>query len=98
MENNLMRIKIFFIVALLLTSTGAWAQNYNFPDLTADDVAIRIAQSEKLLVVDARPEKEYRKGHIPNAVNIPPSQIKSIASYLPQDKNMPIIFYCRGYS
>ena len=93
-----MRIRIFFIVAMLLTSTGVWAQNYSFPNLTADDVAIRIAQSEKVLVVDARPEKEYRQGHIPNAVNIPPSQFKSIANHLPQDKSLPIIFYCRGYS
>ena len=93
-----MRIKILLIVAMLLTSTGVWAQNYSFPNLTADDVAIRIAQSDKLLVVDARPEKEYRQGHIPKAVNIPPSQFKSIANHLPQDKRLPIIFYCRGYS
>jgi phage shock protein E len=93
-----MRIKIFFIIALLLTSAAAWAQNYNFPNLTADDVAKHIVQSEKLLVVDARTEEEYRQGHIPNAVNIPPSQFKFIRNHLPQDKSLPIIFYCRGYS
>jgi rhodanese-related sulfurtransferase len=93
-----MRIKIFLIVALLLTSAAAWAQNYNFPNLTADDVAKRIVQSEKLLVVDARTEEEYRQGHIPDAVNISPSQFKLIGNHLPQDKSLPIIFYCRGYS
>jgi rhodanese-related sulfurtransferase len=93
-----MRIKIFFIIALLLTSAAAWAQNYNFPNLTADDVAKHIVQSEKLLVVDARTEEEYRQGHIPNAVNIPPSQFKAIGNHLPQNKSLPIIFYCRGYS
>ena len=93
-----MSIKIFTIVALLLTSTVAWAQDYNFPNLTADDAIKFIVQSEKVLVVDARTEEEYRQGHVPNAVNIPPSQFKSIGNHLPQDKNMPIIFYCRGYS
>ena len=93
-----MRIRIFIIVALLLTSAVAWAQNYNFPNLTADDLAKRIVQSEKLLVVDVRTEDEYRQGHIPDAVNIPPSQFKLIGNHLPQDKNLPIIFYCRGYS
>ena len=93
-----MRIRIFIIVALLLTSAVTWAQNYNFPNLTADDVAKRIVQSEKLLVVDARTEEEYKQGHIPNAINIPPSQFKFIRNYLPQDKSLPIIFYCRGYS
>ena len=93
-----MHIRIFLIFVMLLTAASAWAQNYNFPNLTADHVAKRIVQSEKLLVVDARTEEEYRQGHIPNAVNIPPSQFKSIGNHLPQDKSLPIIFYCRGYS
>jgi len=93
-----MRIRIFLVVALLLTSAIAWAQNFNFTNLTAEEVIKRIVQSEKLLVVDARTEEEYRQGHIPNAVNIPPSQFKFIRNHLPQDKSLPIIFYCRGYS
>ena len=94
-----MRIRIILIVALplLLISTATWAQNYNFPNLTADYVIKRIVQSENLLVVDARTEDEYRQGHIPHAINIPPSQFKSIGIHLPQDKSRPIIFYCRGY-
>jgi rhodanese-related sulfurtransferase len=91
-----MRIKIFLIVALLLTSAVAWAQNSNFNNLTAEDVKKRIEQ--KVLIVDARTEKEYRQSHIPTAINIPPSQYTLIQNHLPQDKSLPIIFYCRGYS
>ena len=58
----------------------------------------KFEQPEKVLIVDARTEDEYRQGHIPNAVNIPPSQFTSIGKYLPKDKSLPIIFYCRGYS
>ena len=93
-----MRIKIFLIVALLLTSTVAWAQNYNFNNLMAEEVKKRIEQPEKVLIVDARTEKEYWQGHIPTAINIPPSQYTLIRNHLPQDKNLPIIFYCRGFS
>jgi rhodanese-related sulfurtransferase len=93
-----MRIRIFLVVALLLTSAIAWAQDFNFTNLTAEEVIKRIVQSEKLLVVDARTAEEYRQGHIPNAVNIPPSQFKFIRNHLPQDKSLPILFYCRGYS
>ena len=93
-----MRIRIFLIVALLLTSATALAQNINIPNLTADEVIIRLAQSENLLVVDARTEEEYREGHIPKAVNIPPEQFTTIGKHLPPDKSLPIIFYCRGYS
>ena len=93
-----MRIKIFLIVALLLSSAAAWAQNYNIANLTAEEVKKRIEQPEKVLVVDTRTEEEYRQGHIPTAVNIQPQQFTLIRNHLPQDKSMPIIFYCRGYS
>ena len=93
-----MRIKIFLIVALLLASVTAWAQNSNFTNLTADQLKKRIEQPEKVLIVDARTEKEYWQGHIPTAINIPPSQYTLIRNHLPQDKSLPIIFYCRGYS
>ena len=93
-----MRIKIFLIVALLLTSVGAWAQNYDIPNLTVEEVKKQIDQPGQVLLVDSRTEEEYRQAHILTAVNIPPEQFTSIGKHLPQDKNLPIIFYCRGYS
>jgi len=93
-----MRIRIFFIVAMLLTSVTALAQNYNIPNLTVDEVKKQIDQPGKVLLVDSRTEEEYRQAHILTAVNIPPKQFASIGKYLPQDKNLPIIFYCRGYN
>jgi rhodanese-related sulfurtransferase len=98
MENTLMRIRIFFIVAMLLASTPAWAQNVPIGNLSAGQVKELIEQPGKALIVDARTEKEYRQAHIRTAVNIPPEQFTSIGKHLPQDKNLPIIFYCRGYS
>ena len=93
-----MRIRIFLIIALLLTSVTAWAQNSNFTNLTAEEVKKRIDQPKKVLIVDARTEKEYWQSHIPTAINIPPSQYTLIKNHLPQDKSLPIIFYCRGFS
>jgi len=93
-----MRIRILLTVALLLISTVAWAQNINFNNLTAEQVKNLIEQPGKVLVVDARTEEEYKQGHIPTAINIPPPQFSSIEKYLPQDKNLTVIFYCRGYS
>ena len=93
-----MRIKIFLIFALLLASVAALAQNYNITNLTVDEVKKQIDQPGKVLLVDTRTEEEYRQAHILTAVNIPPSQFTSIGKHLPQDKSLPIIFYCRGYS
>lgn len=93
-----MRLKVLLIFVLLLTSTAALAQNYNIPNLTAEEVKQQIDQPGQVLLVDARTEKEYRQAHIPTAVNIPPEQFSSIEKHLPQNRNLPIIFYCRGYS
>jgi len=93
-----MRIRIFLIIALLLASTAAWAQNSPIINLTTEQVKALIDQPGKALIVDARTAEEYRQGHIPTAVNIPPQQFTSIGDHLPKDKNMLIIFYCRGYS
>ena len=93
-----MRIKIFLIVSLLLASITACTQSSNFTELTAEEVKKRIDHPGKVMIVDVRTEKEYRQAHIPTAINIPSSQFKSIGNLLPQDKVMPIIFYCRGYS
>jgi rhodanese-related sulfurtransferase len=64
-----MRIKILLIVALLLTSVTALAQNYNIPNLTVDEVKKQIDQPGKVLLVDTRTEEEYRQAHILTAVS-----------------------------
>jgi rhodanese-related sulfurtransferase len=96
-EESAMRIRIaVFTAMLLLVSITAWAQNAN--NLTAEEVKKRIEQPAKVLLVDVRTSQEYRQGHIPTAINIPPPQISSIQNHLPPEKSLPIIFYCRGYS
>jgi rhodanese-related sulfurtransferase len=92
-----MRIKVFLIVALLLASTAAWAQNVPIGNLSAKQIKELIDQPGKVLLVDTRTEEEYRQAHILTAVNVPPEQFTSIGKYLPKDKSLPIIFYCRGY-
>lgn len=45
------------------------------------------------LVVDVREVTEYQAWHLPNAVNIPLSQLRSQLATLSQDR--PILLYCR---
>ena len=94
-----MRVNIFFLTALLLvaaTAASFWAQGIT--ELTAEEVKKRLEQPEKVLIVDARTTREYVRGHLPTAINIPPSQFNVLPKLLPPRKDLPIIFYCRGYS
>jgi rhodanese-related sulfurtransferase len=47
-----------------------------------------------VLVLDVRPESEYRSGHIPEARSIPIAELEARLSELPPDQE--IIAYCRG--
>lgn len=61
--------------------------------ITLDDLLAR-SKREKVILIDVRPEDEYKAGHIPNAVSIPLAQLKKRLNELP--KNKTIIAYCRG--
>ena len=45
-------------------------------------------------VLDVRPEDEFASGHLPNALNIPLSQLERRLAELPPDQE--IVAYCRG--
>ena len=45
-------------------------------------------------VLDVRPEDEFAGGHLPNALNIPLSQLERRLAELPPDQE--IVAYCRG--
>jgi ArsR family transcriptional regulator len=45
-------------------------------------------------VLDVRPEDEFAGGHLPNALNIPLSQLERRLAELPSDQE--IVAYCRG--
>jgi len=45
-------------------------------------------------VLDVRPEDEFATGHLPNALNIPLSQLERRLAELPADRE--IVAYCRG--
>ena len=46
-------------------------------------------------VLDVRPEDEFAGGHLPNALNIPLSQLERRLAELPPDQE--IVAYCRGH-
>jgi rhodanese-related sulfurtransferase len=51
-------------------------------------------REEGVVVLDVRPEEEYRSGHIPGARSVPVERLEAYLEDLPQERE--IVAYCRG--
>jgi rhodanese-related sulfurtransferase/DNA-binding transcriptional ArsR family regulator len=51
-------------------------------------------KSKNVIVLDVRPESEFKNGHIPGAINIPIEELATHLKNLP--KNKEYVAYCRG--
>ena len=51
-------------------------------------------REEGVVVLDVRPEEEYRAGHIPGARSVPAERLEAYLEEIPQDRE--IVAYCRG--
>jgi rhodanese-related sulfurtransferase/DNA-binding transcriptional ArsR family regulator len=54
----------------------------------------KLMKDGSVVVVDVRPEEEFRAGHIPGALSIPVPELKRRMREIP--KNREVIAYCRG--
>jgi phage shock protein E len=85
-------VPVLFI--LLMFVATASAETYKV--ISAEELKKMQDEKKQMVLVDARTPEEYREGHLPQAMNIPPEKFKDIARLLPKDKKALIVFYCRG--
>ena len=95
-------------VALLLKKKGwksikvyqegmpSWKKSKSYIEVDLPVVKSAV-KKQNGVIIDARPEKVYKKTHIPNAINIPDSKFGIYSDILPTDKSKKIIVYCGGY-
>ncbi len=57
--------------------------------------AVRMVNRDSALVVDVREPDEFRNGHIPDAINIPLSALRTRVSELEKFKSRPLLISCR---
>jgi len=86
------------VVALLLALAcgGSGAENAAVPPITAQQLALLIAQGSPPVVLDVRSREEYAKGHIPGALNIPHDELAGRLSEIPGDPSEEIVVHCQG--
>ncbi|MEO3778476.1 metalloregulator ArsR/SmtB family transcription factor [Micromonospora sp. B11E3] len=61
--------------------------------VTVDQLRTRL-DDPGVVVVDVRPAREYARGHIPGAVNLPAQELEARFDDIP--RNVEIIAYCQG--
>lgn len=65
--------------------------------LTRDGFKKFVADNANVQVFDSRPAGAYQEAHIPGAKVLPAPEFDKLhAQVLPQDKNIPLVFYCVG--
>jgi rhodanese-related sulfurtransferase len=56
----------------------------------------RMDRAEPLVLIETLPEEEYRKGHLPDAVNVPRGRIAELVPELFPDRDAEIVLYGAG--
>lgn len=66
---------------------------FKFESITIEGLLKKL-ESGKVTILDVRPQTEFNKGHLANAISIPIDELKERMRELP--KRSEIIAYCRG--
>ena len=62
--------------------------------ITREELKQKIEGEDKFQLVETLPSAAYDHAHLPGAINLPPDQVKELASKLLPDKSAEIVVYC----
>ena len=65
-----------------------------FRQIKREEIERHLAAHTPITLVEALPEKYYRDGHLPGAINLPHDQVRHRAAELLPDKQAFIVVYC----
>lgn len=95
-NRNLPRLlpSLFIVMLLSPIATSCGAKATEFPKISQQDLLQQIQLDEPPLIVDVRSPKEYARGHVPGAINIPYRQISDHVQQLRSAEARGIVVYC----
>lgn len=73
-----------------------WKEGGQLFSVTAAYLKKILEAKEPLALIDVRNERDFARGAIPGAINIPAAEFDRQTTKLPDDWTMPLIFYCSG--
>lgn len=64
--------------------------------ITRQELRTKLAAPKGPIMIDALPDKDFRQGHLPKAVNMPHDQVETLAPKMLTDKKADIVVYSAG--
>ncbi|ORY98189.1 rhodanese domain-containing protein [Syncephalastrum racemosum] len=73
-------------------------KNYQFKEITAEELAAQLTEKEKPVIIDVREGAEWAQtGKIPNAVTLSRGVLElAIEKVVSPDSDRPVVLYCAG--
>jgi rhodanese-related sulfurtransferase len=62
-----------------------------------EELKVMLDRGDDFVLVEALPEKYYRRAHLPGAVNLPTERVRELAPKLLPDKVMRVVVYCGSF-
>jgi len=92
MKHIRMLLVMVFLVALSLPVFGG-----AYGTLTSAELKAVIDRNEPgVVIIDSRPQSQYKENHIKGAINIPLTDMEQDPALPEASKNARLVFYCSG--
>lgn len=85
----------WFGMLSLLVGTLVWHENRKSGPSVSTVELTSLVNRDNALVLDIRPEKEFKAGHIVDALNMPADKFESRKRELESKKNNPVVVVCK---
>ncbi len=88
---------VLLICILSLASCNAWksGKNFKYTELAFADFDSNLKADSNYIIVDVRTPKEYRHGHMKNAINVSYFGTTFTDSIKTLDRNKTVYMYCQ---
>lgn len=66
--------------------------------ISREALLARLEGKDPIVLVETLAARSYDHGHLPGAVNLPPDDVRRLASTLLPDREAEIVLYCASYT
>jgi rhodanese-related sulfurtransferase len=87
----------FLLLFIAITFIYSCGFKRDLPDLSAEELKKMMDGDAGLVIIDTRTQLEYARGRIPRALLVPEEKFFALELMLPKEKDIPLVFYCRGF-